>query len=436
MQQKLFGFDPSQHKVRTEIYAGITTFLTMAYVLAVNPSIFSALEPQGMPTGAVFTATVLASVVGTLVMAFYAKKPFGLAPGMGINAFFVFTVCLGMGYSWQFALTAVFIEGIIFIILSFFKVRELIANAIPAGIKSAIGGGIGLFIAFIGLQNCGIIIADKSTQVALANFDKPSVLLALIGVVICGLLVVRNIRGGLLWGILLTALIGIPMGVTHFDRLFSAPPSLEPVLLQFEWSHVFSWDMLVVVLTFLFVDIFDTVGTVIAVSLKADMVDKDGRIENVGRMLMADAVATTAGACLGTSTTTTYVESAAGVAVGGRTGLTAFVVAVCFALALFFGPLFLAIPAAATGPALIIVGVMMCTNTIRVHWEDYTEAIPAFVTMLLMPLSYSISDGIMLGLIMYVLMKTGTGMKGIRQISPTVWVLFVIFLLRYVQKSM
>ena len=416
MQQKLFGFDPSQHKVRTEIYAGITTFLTMAYILAVNPSIFSALEPQGMPTGAVFTATVLASVVGTLVMAFYAKKPFGLAPGMGINAFFVFTVCLGMGYSWQFALTAVFIEGIIFIILSFFKVRELIANAIPAGIKSAIGGGIGLFIAFIGLQNCGIIIADKSTQVALANFDKPSVLLALIGLVICGLLVVRNIRGGLLWGILLTALIGIPMGVTHFDRLFSAPPSLE--------------------LTFLFVDLFDTVGTVIAVSLKADMVDKDGRIENVGRMLMADAVATTAGACLGTSTTTTYVESAAGVAVGGRTGLTAFVVAVCFALALFFGPLFLAIPAAATGPALIIVGVMMCTNTIRVHWEDYTEAIPAFVTMLLMPLSYSISDGIMLGLIMYVLMKTGTGMKGIRQISPTVWVLFVIFVLRYVQKSM
>ena len=409
MQQKLFGFDPSQHKVRTEIYAGITTFLTMAYILAVNPSIFSALEPQGMPTGAVFTATVLASVVGTLVMAFYAKKPFGLAPGMGINAFFVFTVCLGMGYSWQFALTAVFIEGIIFIILSFFKVRELIANAIPAGIKSAIGGGIGLFIAFIGLQNCGIIIADKSPQVALANCDNPSVLLAL---------------------------IGIPMGVTHFDRLFSAPPSLEPVFLQFEWSHVFSWDMLVVVLTFLFVDLFDTVGTVIAVSLKADMVDKDGKIENVGRMLMADAVATTAGACLGTSTTTTYVESAAGVAVGGRTGLTAFVVAVCFALALFFGPLFLAIPAAATGPALIIVGVMMCTNTIRVHWEDYTEAIPAFVTMLLMPLSYSISDGIMLGLIMYVLMKTGTGMKGIRQISPTVWVLFVIFVLRYVQKSM
>ena len=376
MLQKLFGFNPAQHKVRTEIYAGITTFLTMAYILAVNPGIFSALEQQGMPTGAVFTATVLASVVGSLVMALYAKKPFGLAPGMGINAFFVFTVCLGMGYSWKFALTAVFIEGILFILLSLFKVRELIANAIPTGMKSAIGGGIGLFIAFIGLQNCGIIIADESTQVALANFDRPSILLALIGLVICGLLVVRNIRGGLLWGILLTAFIGIPMGVTHFDQF------------------------------------------------------------GVGRMLMADAVATTAGACLGSSTTTTYVESASGVAVGGRTGLTAFVVALCFLLALFLGPLFLAIPAAATGPALVIVGVMMCTNTTSVDWDDYTEAIPAFVTMLLMPLSYSISDGIMLGIIMYVMMKVGTGMKGIRQISPTVWVLFVIFVLRYVQKSL
>ena len=436
MLQKLFGFDPAQHKVRTEIYAGLTTFLTMAYILAVNPGIFSALEPLGMPTSAVFTATVLASVVGSLAMAVYAKKPFGLAPGMGINAFFVFTVCLGMGYSWQFALTAVFIEGVLFILLSLFKVRELIADAIPASMKAAIGGGIGLFIAFIGLQNCGIIIADESTQVTLANFDKPATLLALIGLVVCGLLVVRNVRGGLLWGILLTAIIGIPMGVTHFEQLFSAPPSLAPVFLQFEWSHIFSWDMFIVVFTFLFVDLFDTIGTVIAVSLKADMVDKDGKVNGVGRMLMADAVATTAGACLGTSTTTTFVESAAGVAVGGRTGLTAFVVAVCFALALFLGPLFLAIPAAATGPALVIVGVMMCTNTTKVEWDDYTEAIPAFVTLLLMPLSYSISDGLMLGLIMYVLMKVGSGMKAIRQISPTVWVLFVVFVIRYVQKSL
>jgi AGZA family xanthine/uracil permease-like MFS transporter len=436
MLRKLFGFDPTQHKVRTEIYAGVTTFLTMAYILAVNPSIFSALEPLGMPTSAVFTSTALAAIIGTLVMALYAKKPFGLAPGMGINAFFVFTVCLSMGYSWQFALTAVFIEGVLFILLSLLKVRELIANAIPAGMKSAIGGGIGLFIAFIGLQNCGIIVADEGTQVTLANFDNPSILLALIGLVICGLMVVRNVRGGLLWGILLTAFIGIPMGVTHVDQLFSAPPSLAPIFLQFEWQHIFSWDMLIVVMTFLFVDLFDTIGTLIAVSLKAGMVDREGNVNGVGRMLMADAVATTAGACLGSSTTTTYVESAAGVAVGGRTGLTSFVVALCFMFALFLGPLFLAIPAAATGPVLVIVGVMMCTNTMGIDWNDYAEAIPAFVTMLLMPLSYSISDGIMLGIIMFVLMKVGTGMKGIRQIRPAVWVLFVIFVLRYVQKSL
>ena len=436
MLQKLFGFDATQHDVRTEIYAGITTFLTMAYILAVNPGIFSALEPQGMPTSAVFTATVLSSVIGSLMMAFYAKKPLGLAPGMGINAFFVFTVCLGMGYSWQFALTAVFIEGLLFILLSFFKVRELIADSIPAVMKSAIGGGIGLFIAFIGLQNCGIIVAHENTQVTLANFDKPSILLVLIGLVICGLTFVRNIRGGLLWGILLTAFIGIPMGVTRFDELFSAPPSLAPVFLQFEWHDVLSWDMLIVVMTFLCVDLFDTIGTVIAVSLKAGLVDKKGRVDGVGRMLMADAVATAAGACLGTSTTTTYVESAAGVAVGGRTGLTAFVVAVCFALALFLSPLFLSIPPAATGPALVIVGVMMCANTTSVAWDDYSEAVPAFVTMLLIPLSYSISDGFMLGLIMYVLMKAGKGIKGFRQISPTVWVLFVVFLLRYVQKCL
>lgn len=436
MLQKLFGFDPGKHRVRTEIYAGVTTFLTMAYILAVNPGIFSALEPLGMPTSAVFTATVLASVIGTLVMALYAKKPFGLAPGMGINAFFVFTVCLAMGHTWQFALTAVFIEGLLFILLSLFKIRELIANAIPAGLKAAIGCGIGLFIAFIGLQNCGIIIADESTQVALARFNTPSVILALIGLVICGLLVVRNVRGGLLWGILLTAFIGIPMGVTHFDKFFSTPPSLSPIFLQFEWDQIFSWDMLIVVLTFLFVDLFDTIGTLIAVSMKADMVDKDGKVDGVGRMLMADAVATAAGACLGTSTTTTYVESATGVAVGGRSGLTAFVVAICFALSLFLGPMFLSIPAAATGPALVLVGVMMCTNATKVLWDDYTEAIPAFITMLMMPLSYSISDGIMLGLIMYVLMKVSIGIKGIRQISPTVWVLFVVFVLRYLQDSL
>lgn len=297
-------------------------------------------------------------------------------------------------------------------------------------------GGIGLFIAFIGLQNCGIIVSNANTQVALANFNTPLVILSLIGIVICGFMVVRKIPGGLLWAILLTAIIGIPMGVTHWDKVVSTPPSIVPVFMQFEWTQIFSWDMLIVVFTFLFVDFFDTVGTVVGISMKANMVDKDGKVQGVGRMLMADAVATTAGACLGTSTTTTYVESIAGVAVGGRTGLTAFVIAICFLLSLFFGPLFLAIPAAATGPALIIVGVMMVSNTTAVNWDDFTEAIPAFLTLLLTPLSYSISDGIMLGIIMYVLMKLAKGKEGIRQITPMVWVLFALFVIRYVQKSL
>ncbi|MBP5548679.1 MAG: NCS2 family permease [Bacteroidales bacterium] len=436
MLKKLFGFDNSQHKVRTEIAAGVTTFLTMAYILAVNPSIFSVLEPMGMPMGSVFTATALASIVGTLVMAIYAKKPFGLAPGMGINAFFVFTVCLGMGYSWQFALTAVFIEGLLFILLSLFKIRELIANTIPTGLKAAISAGIGLFIAFIGLHNCGIVVNNPETLVGLGSFGDKSTLLAIIGLFICGILVVCNVRGGLLWGILITAVIGIPMGITNFNGVASAPPSVAPIFMKMEWHDIFSPEMLIVILTFLFVDIFDTIGTVVGVSMKAGMVDDNGKVDGVGRMLMADAVATTTGAMLGTSTTTTYVESAAGVGVGGRTGLTAFVIAVCFALALFFSPLFLAIPKAATGPALVIVGVMMCSSITKVAWDDFSEAIPAFITMLLMPLSYSISDGIMLGIIMYVIMNVATGKKGIKKISPTIWVLFVLFVLRYLQMSL
>ena len=434
--QKLLGFDSTQHKVRTEIFAGVTTFLTMAYILAVNPGIFSALEPMGMPNSAVFTATVLAAIVGTLAMAFIAKKPFGLAPGMGMNAFFVFGVCLGMGHSWQFALTAVFIEGIIFILLSLFKVRELIAHAIPMELKAAIGGGIGLFIAFVGLQHCGIVVHNENTMVSLADFNNRTVILSLIGLFICGLMTVRKIPGGLLWGILLTALIGIPMGVTQWSKIISMPPSLAPVFLQFEWSQIFTWDMFIVVFAFLFVDLFDTIGTVIAVSLKSGMVNKDGKVDGIGQMLLADAVATTAGACLGASTTTTYVESAAGVAVGGRTGLTALVIAVCFALALFLSPLFLAIPMAATGPALIIVGVMMISNTAAIDWDDYSEAIPAFITLLMTPLCYSISDGLMLGSIMYVLMKICKGKEGICQISPAMWVLFAIFVLRYIYKSL
>ena len=436
MLKKLFGFDPTQHKVRTEIVAGVTTFLTMAYILAVNPGIFNALADQGMPTSAVFTATALAAIVGTLVMAIYAKKPFGLAPGMGLNTFFVFTVCLGMGYNWQFALTAVFIEGILFILLSLFKIRELIANTIPVGMKAAISAGIGLFIAFIGLKNCGIIVADETTFVALGNFGNHATLLSIVGILLTGMLIVQKVRGGILWGILITTLVGIPLGVTHFNGVADIPPSIAPIFCQLEWRNIFTPDMLIVVLTFLFVDLFDTVGTVVGVSMKAGMVDKEGRIEGIGRVLMSDAVATTTGALLGASTTTTYVESAAGVGQGGRTGLTAFAIACCFALALFLSPLFLAIPASATGPALVIVGVMMASNVVKVDWDNYCESIPAFLTMILMPLCYSISDGIMLGIVMYVLMNVCAGKKGIKKISPTMWVLFVIFILRYVQKSL
>lgn len=436
MLKKLFGFDPQVHKVRTEIMAGITTFLTMAYILAVNPGIFSALSSQGMPTDAVFTATALAAIIGTLVMAFYAKKPFGLAPGMGLNAFFVFTVCLGMGYSWQFALTAVFIEGIIFILLTVFKIRELIVESIPVGMKAAISAGIGLFIAFIGFKNCGIVVADQATFVTLGNFADRATLLALIGILITGVLVVMNVKGGILWGILATTLIGIPMGVTQYNGILGKVPDPTPIFLQFEWSQIFSWNMLIVVLTFLFIDMFDTIGTVVGVSMKADMVDENGKVDGIGKVLMADAVATTAGACLGSSTTTTYVESAAGVGEGGRTGLTAFVIACCFGLALLFSPLFLSIPNAATGPVLIIVGVMMASGVTRIDWNDFSECIPAFFTMILMPLCYSISEGIMIGFIVYVLMNACTGKGRIKKITPTMWVLAILFILRYVLKCL
>lgn len=431
MLKKLFGFDSSVHQIRTEIIAGITTFLTMAYILAVNPGIFSALNDQGMPTSSVFTATALAAILGTLVMACWAKKPFGLAPGMGLNAFFVFTVCLGMGYSWQFALTAIFIEGIIFILLSIFKVRELIVDSIPNSMKAAISVGIGLYIAFIGLRNAGIIVNSESTAVTLFSLTDRSGILGLIGIFITGLLVVLNIKGGILWGILATTLIGIPMGVTTFNGVISTPPSIAPIFMQFQWGQIFTWDMVIVVFTFLFIDMFDTIGTVVGVSMKAGMVDEDGKIDKIGRILMADAVATTAGSCLGASTTTTYIESASGVGEGGRTGLTALVIAACFALSLFFSPLFLAIPGAATGPALVIVGVMMCSSITKIDWNDYSEAIPAFLTMLLMPLCYSISEGIMIGVIVFVILNGVSGHGRAKKISVTMWVLAVLFLIRY-----
>ena len=428
MLKKLFGYDPAKTTIRTEVLAGVTTFLTMSYILAVNPGMFSQLD--GMSAGAVFTSTALAAIIGTLVMAIWAKLPFGLAPGMGLNAFFVYTVCMGMGYSWQFALTAVFIEGLIFILLTLTNLREAIVNAIPTSLKNAIGAGIGLFIAFIGLQNAGVIANNDATLVSLGDITSGSPLLALIGLIITGVMVVKNVRGALLIGILLTTIIGIPMGITNFGGIVSAPHSISDIFCKFEWENVWSLDMLVVVFTFLFIDMFDTIGTLVGVCTKANMLTPDGKIPRVKEAFMADAVATTLGACMGTSTTTTYVESASGVAQGGRTGLTAFVIACCFAVALFFSPLFLSIPSAATAAVLIIVGLFMLEPVKNIPLTDYAESIPAFVCIVMMPLAYSISDGILLGMIAYVVLNVLCG--NFKRITPTMYILAVLFILKYI----
>ena len=441
--EKLFGFDSKVHNVRTEIVAGITTFLTMAYILAVNPGIFSALP--GMPGGSVFTATALAAIVGTLVMALYAKKPLALAPGMGLNAFFVFTVCLGMGHSWQFALTAVFLEGIIFIILTLTKVRNWLLNSIPGTLKKAIGAGIGLFIAFIGMQNAGIIVNNDATLVSLGSITEGKALVGMIGLFITAGLVMAKVRGGMLIGILATTIIGLFIkdpatgeAVTQLIRneaggikLIALPDSIAPIFCQFEWSQVLSWDMLAVVFTFLFIDMFDTMGTIIGVHQSSGLIQKGGdEIPGLEKMFLADSIATVAGACFGTSTTTTYVESASGVGEGGRTGLTAFSTVICFVLALFFSPIFLAIPGAATAPALIIVGVMMMGNARNIHWDDYCKAIPAFLTLIMMPLAYSISDGILIGVISYVICHAVAGK--FKEISIPMWVLAALFICKYI----
>lgn len=430
MLQKLFGFDPTKHNVKTEIMAGITTFLTMAYILAVNPSIFSNLASMGMDTNAVFTATALAAIVGTLIMSLYAKKPFGLAPGMGLNAFFVFTVCLTMGYPWQFALTAILIEGFLFVVLTLTKIRTLIVDAIPTTLKRAIGGGIGLFIAFIGLKNAGIIVENSATFVSIGKLTEGSALLGVIGIVITSVLTVKKVPGSLLLGILITAIIGIPMGLAHFTGLVDVPPSVDPLFCKFEFHNIFTIDMLVVVFTFLFIDMFDTMGTLVGVCTKAGMMRPDGKIPGLNKAFMADAIATMTGACLGASTTTTYVESAAGVAQGGRTGLTSFATAVCFIIALFFAPLFLSIPAAATTPVLVIVGLFMLSPIKDIDLEDYAESIPAFITIIMMPLAYSISDGILCGLISYVAINALCG--NFKKINITMWVLAILFVMKYI----
>jgi AGZA family xanthine/uracil permease-like MFS transporter len=428
MLKKLFGFDSTKTTIRTEIVAGITTFLTMSYILAVNPTMFGELD--GMPVGSVFTSTALAAIVGCLAMAFVGKLPFGLAPGMGLNAFFVYSVCMGMGYSWQFALTAVLIEGLIFIVLTLTNLREAIVNAIPMSLRNAIGAGIGLFIAFIGLKSAGVVVADGATLVALGDVTSGSALLAFIGLVITGFMYSRNVPGAILLGIIITMVIGIPLGVTEFKGIVSAPESIAPIFCQFEFDKIFSVDMLVVVFTFFFIDMFDTVGTLVGVCTKAKMMDENGNIYRVKQAFMADSIATTAGALLGTSTTTTYVESAAGVAQGGRSGLTALVVGGCFVIAMFFSPLFLSIPSAATAPALIIVGLLMAEQIKNVNFEDFSESIPAFVCMLIMPLTYSISNGILIGMITYVLMNMICGK--FKKLSPGMYILAILFILKYI----
>ena len=432
MLQKLFGFDVSTMTLKKEIIGGITTFLTMAYILAVNPSILSA---SGMDSGAIFTTTCISAVIATLIMAMYAKLPFALAPGMGLNAFFAYTIVLTMGYTWQFALTAVLLEGIIFIILTLTGMRNKMLTAVPLVLRRAISPGIGLFIALIGFKNAGIVVDNPATLVSLGALRDPAVLLAIFGIVLSAVLLIKKVTGALLIGILLTTVIGIPLGVTHMSAVVDTPPSIEPIFFQFEWDKICSVDMIVCVLTFLFIDMFDTMGTLIGVSTRADMVDDDGNLPNINKAFMADAVGTAIGSMLGTSTVTTYVESASGVEAGGRSGLTAFSTAICFALALLFAPLFLSIPSQATAPALILVGVMMMADIRKIDFQHYATAIPCFFCIALMPMTYSISDGILLGVISYVAMHifAGTMKEEDHRNDVTVGtiIMAVLFVLRY-----
>ncbi|MBM0046331.1 NCS2 family permease [Anaerococcus sp. DFU013_CI05] len=414
---------------KTEIMAGITTFMTMSYILAVNPSILS---DAGMDAGAVFTATILASVVAMLIMAFYANMPFGLSAGMGLNAFFTYTVVMQMGMSWQFALTAVFLEGLIFIILSFTGVREALFNAIPINLKKAVSVAIGLFIALIGLINAGIVgVGDISLE--LGNIASKEGFVFFIALIIMVVLTAKNVKGALLWGILASTVISLFLGVTSLpdgNAIVSRPPSIAPIAFKLDFSNIFSFEMFSVLFSFLFVDIFDTLGTLTGVATKAKMLDENGNLPEGSKALLADAIGTTFGALLGTSTITTFVESSAGVAEGGRTGLTALSTAVCFAIAAFFFPLFSIIPAQATAAALVVVGLFMLSTVVEINFSDITEAFPAFMTILMMPATYSIAEGISFGMISYAGIKLLTG-RG-KEVSPLVYGLAVVFLLRYI----
>lgn len=426
MLQKLLGFNPKETTIRTEITAGLTTFLTMAYILAVNPEILGAC---GMPKDAVFTTTVLISAFATLLMGFYGKLPFALAPGMGLNAFFAFTICGVLDYSWQFALTAVFLEGIIFILLTVSNLREKIVDVLPDTLKNSISAGIGLYIAFIGLQNADIIVESESTLVCLGDISSGSALLGIIGIVLTSVLLIRKVKGALLIGIVLTTLIGIPLGVTKFGGVVSLPPSIEPILWQFEWEQIFTPEMIIIVFTLLFVDLFDAIGTLIGVSTRAGMM-KNGKIPRMKEAFMVDSVATTLGAAMGTSTVTIFVESASGVNEGGRSGMTAVATGLCFVLAIFFAPFFLSIPGAATAPILVLVGLMMMASVLKIDFNDYSEAIPAFVCIIMMPLAYSISDGIVFGHLCYVIINLLS--RNWRKVSVGMYILSAFFLLKFI----
>lgn len=452
---KLFHLTENKTDVRTEVMAGITTFMTMAYILAVNPSILSA---SGMDSGSIFTATALASMVATIFMAVFSNYPFVLAPGMGLNAYFAFTVVLGMGFTWEMALAAVFVEGILFVLLTLTNVREAIFNAIPMSLKHAVSAGIGLFIAFIGMQNAHIVVNDDATLLSMYSFKASlqdgsfttegiTVLLALLGVIVMGVLIMKNVKGNILWGILITWGAGIlcqltglyvpnpEMGFMSLLPDFSngiSIPSMAPTFMHLDFSRVLSLDFLIVMFAFLFVDLFDTLGALIGLASKAGMLDEDGKLPRIKGALLADALGTTAGAMFGTSTTTTFVESAAGVAEGGRTGLTAVVAAILFGLSLFLSPIFLAIPSFATAPALIIVGFLMISSVLKIDFSDPTEGIPSFITIAAMPFLYSISEGISLGIISYAVLNLLGGKETRKKVSLLMYILSVLFILKYI----
>ena len=427
----LLGYDPAKHSVKVEMLAGLTTFLTMSYILAVNPLI---LCETGMDKGAVFSATVIAAAIATLVMAFYAKMPFALASGMGINAFFAYTLVLVMGYTWQQALAAVLVEGVVFIVLTLFRVREAIVKAIPINLRYSISVGIGLFIAYIGLKNGGIIMASESTMTALAPWSATT-LIAVGGIILGSILLALKVRGALFYTILIMTIIGIPFGVTQLPEnfsLISMPHSLEPIAFHIDFSRFTGLDVnyIIVVLTLLFMDLFDTLGTLIGAATGAGMADPvTGHIHNLNKALMADAVGTTVGALCGTSTVTTYVESTTGILEGGRTGLTSFTVGMLFLVSLFFSPVFLMIPSAATTSALFLVGVMMLRSIVHIDFVDFTEAVPSLVTILMMPFTASISEGIVMGLLSYVFLKVCTGRH--KELSVVMYILAVLFVLKY-----